>query len=48
MRIHNADVVLLVSIHRSAIKSISSDDISNETNPRQILEEDYLKAETKV
>ncbi|XP_039145166.1 uncharacterized protein LOC120282423 isoform X2 [Dioscorea cayenensis subsp. rotundata] len=31
----------------SAIKSISSDDISNETNPRQILEEDYLKAETK-
>ncbi|XP_039145167.1 nucleoporin nup211-like isoform X3 [Dioscorea cayenensis subsp. rotundata] len=32
----------------SAIKSISSDDISNETNPRQILEEDYLKAETKI
>ncbi|KAM0953268.1 hypothetical protein DsansV1_C02g0022251 [Dioscorea sansibarensis] len=31
-----------------AIKSIASDDISNETNPRQILEEDYLKAETKI
>ncbi|KAH7656864.1 hypothetical protein IHE45_18G102400 [Dioscorea alata] len=32
----------------STIKSIASDDISNETNPRQILEEDYLKAETKI